>query len=90
MHQFHLSFTEGSIIIKYRSNSKKGVIGKILTELWPFFFTKILAKLSICVFRSITFEGTQQFLSNLLEGYSIINYRSCSNFEVIHKLLTEL
>ena len=37
MHKFHLNFTEGSIIIKYRSSSIKGVIRKIMTELWPFF-----------------------------------------------------
>ena len=37
MHQFHLNFTEGPIIIKYMSRSIKGAIGKILTELWPFF-----------------------------------------------------
>ena len=35
MHQFHSNFSEGSSIIKYRSSSKKGVIRKILTELWP-------------------------------------------------------
>ena len=33
MHQFHLNFTEGSSIVKYRSSSKKWVIRKILTEL---------------------------------------------------------
>ena len=37
MHQFHLNFTEGSSIIKYRPSSQKGVIRKLLTELWPFF-----------------------------------------------------
>ena len=37
MHQIHLNFTKGSSIIKYRSSSIKGVIHKILSELWPYF-----------------------------------------------------
>ena len=55
-------------------------------------FNQILAKLSICGFQLITFEGSimQQFLSNYTEGLSIIKYRSRSNLKVIHKLLTEL
>ena len=35
--QFHLNITEGSSIIKYRSSSKRGVIRKMLNELWSFF-----------------------------------------------------
>ena len=49
-----------------------------------------MAKLSICVLRSITFEGIQQFLSNFTEGLSIIKYMASSNLEVNCKLLTEL
>ena len=38
-HEFHLYFTEGSSIIKYRQSSKGGgVIQNVLTELWPFSF----------------------------------------------------
>ena len=40
MHQFRLNFTEGSTIIKYRSNSKEeGVTREFLSELWPLLFT---------------------------------------------------
>ena len=46
MHQFHLNFTKESGIIKYRSSLIRGVIRKMLTEVWPF-LTYILAKLSI-------------------------------------------
>ena len=58
----------------------------IWNELWSF----LLRFLLNCGFRSITFEGTQQFHSHLTEGKSIIKYRSSLNFEVICKLLTEL
>ena len=81
MHQFHLNFTERSSIMKDRSNmfSKgypfeaktapknssliRGVICKILNELGPF-----LTSLSICGFRSITFEGMQHFFQILQKG----------------------
>ena len=36
MHQFHLNFTEGSNIIKFRSSSKRGVIRKISMNYGPF------------------------------------------------------
>ena len=59
-----LTITEGFSIIKYKSSSKMEVIRKILTELWPFFISFWLN----CSFRSITFEGMQQFHSNFTEG----------------------
>ena len=36
MHQFHLNFTYGYIIMKYRSGSNLGVICKLLIELFLF------------------------------------------------------
>ena len=64
LHQFHSKFTKGSSIIKYRSTSKREVIRNILTELWIFLLRFWLN----CGFRSLTFEGTQQFHLKFTEG----------------------
>ena len=37
MHWFYWKFTEGYIIVKYRSSSILVIIRKILAKLWPFF-----------------------------------------------------
>ena len=77
MHRFHSNFTEGSSIIKYRA-SMKGGNPQCLNALWPF-LNYILGKLWNSGFRSINFEGIQQFHSNFTEVYSIIKYRPSSN-----------
>ena len=77
IHRFHSNFTEGSSIIKYRA-SMKGGNPQCLNALWPF-LNYILAKLWNSGFRSINFEGIQQFHSNFTEVYSIIKYRPSSN-----------
>ena len=41
-------------------------------------------------FRSKTFEGIHQFLSKYAEGYSIIQYTSSSDLEVIFNIVTEV
>ena len=42
MHQFHVLFTKGYSIIKYRTSSNLGgVIRKLLIELWPLFYLDV-------------------------------------------------
>ena len=74
MHQFHLNFTEGSNIIKYRSSSKRGGGGgggnpQIFDELWPFFFLlRFWLNCQFVVSDRYLLKGGNNFFSNFTEG----------------------
>ena len=61
-----LEVIERSSIIKYRSSLNLEIIGKILTELWPFFDIG-LASILVSV-RTITFEEVHHYHSKFTEG----------------------
>ena len=70
MHQFHLNFTEGSNIIKYRSSSKRGgggVIRKFLMS-YGLFLLRFWLNCQFVVSDRYLLKGGNEFFSNFTEG----------------------
>ena len=68
MHQFHSNITERSNIIKCRSRSIKGVIRKILTELWPFILLRFWLNFQFVVSDQLLLKGCNNFFQILRNG----------------------